>query len=201
MAARTLTPKGEQTRQRIILGASAEILESGVEEVRLEDIMARTATSKGQLFHYFPGGREELVLAVTRHETAQALREQTEALLGFESWADWQRWRDAMVVWYQGRGLRCPLLGLLSADAGRRMPEAQAVMVEFMANWQAVLAEGLRRLRAAGCLAADVDVPRAAAALLAGIQGGILLMITTGRIDHLTAALDQSATARRTSTS
>jgi AcrR family transcriptional regulator len=193
----TLTRKGELTRTRIVLGASAEILESGVEEVRLEDIMARTATSKSQLFHYFPGGREELVLAVTRHETEQALAAQTAALRSFASWDDWQRWRDDMVAWYHGRGLRCPLLGLLSADASRRMPEAQAVMVDFMASWQTVLAEGLRRLQAAGCIAADTDVRSAAAALLAGIQGGILLMITTKRIDHLEAAIDQAAAALR----
>nr|WP_221373862.1 TetR/AcrR family transcriptional regulator [Actinoplanes polyasparticus] len=197
MAARTLTRKGEQTRRRIVLGASAEILESGVEEMRLEDIMARTATSKGQLFHYFPGGREELVLAVARHETVQALQEQTAAFRRFDSWAGWQRWRDDMVAWYHGRGLRCPLLGLLNADASRRMPEAQAVMVAFMADWQAVLIEGLRRLQAAGCVAAHVDVAKAGAALLAGIQGGILLMITTKRIDHLEAAIDQAAAALR----
>ncbi|MCY1143280.1 TetR family transcriptional regulator C-terminal domain-containing protein [Actinoplanes sp. Pm04-4] len=193
----TLTRKGELTRTRIVLGASAEILESGVEEVRLEDIMARTATSKSQLFHYFPGGREELVLAVTRHETEQALAAQTAALQSFASWDDWQHWRDDMVAWYHGRGLRCPLLGLLSADAGRRMPEAQAVMTEFMTAWQAVLTEGLRRLQATGRIAADTDVESAAAALLAGIQGGILLMITTKRIDHLEAAIDQAAAALR----
>jgi AcrR family transcriptional regulator len=51
-----LTPKGLQTRQRVIAGAASEIREHGIDAVRLEDVMARTKISKSQLFHYFPHG-------------------------------------------------------------------------------------------------------------------------------------------------
>ncbi|WP_164842394.1 TetR/AcrR family transcriptional regulator [Actinoplanes solisilvae] len=194
---RPLTRKGEQTRERIVLGAAAEVLERGVEEVRLEDVMARTATSKSQLFHYFPGGREEILLAVVRHETSRALADQTPMLQQLDSWEGWQRWRDNLIDWYLKRGLRCPLLGLLGADATRRMPEAQAVMTAFMVDWQAALTDGLRRLRAGGAVPPGLDVEQAGAALLAGIQGGVLMMITTNRIDFLEAALDQAAVGLR----
>jgi AcrR family transcriptional regulator len=61
-----LTSKGAQTRARIVAGAAAEIRERGVDDVRLEDVMARTRTSKSQLFHYFPGGKEDLLLGVAQ---------------------------------------------------------------------------------------------------------------------------------------
>jgi AcrR family transcriptional regulator len=51
-----LTKKGLATRQRIVEGTAAEIRANGVAVVTLDDVMARTRTSKSQLFHYFPGG-------------------------------------------------------------------------------------------------------------------------------------------------
>jgi AcrR family transcriptional regulator len=48
---RTLTRKGAATRQRIVEGAAAEIREQGVLRTTLDDIMARTRTSRSQLFH------------------------------------------------------------------------------------------------------------------------------------------------------
>lgn len=48
-----LTTKGTATRQRIIDGAADEIREHGVAATTLDDVLARTGTSKGQLFHYF----------------------------------------------------------------------------------------------------------------------------------------------------
>ena len=58
-----LTAKGAATRQRIIEGAARVIREVGVGDTTLDDIRMRTATSKSQLFHYFPSGRDELQLS------------------------------------------------------------------------------------------------------------------------------------------
>jgi len=62
----------------------------------------------------------------------------------------------------------------------------------LMRQWQASLAAGIRALQAAGHLPADLDVERRAAALLAGIQGGVSILQSTGQPDHLKAALDQA---------
>ena len=59
-----LTHKGAATRQRIIESAAEVIREAGVGDTTLDDIRMRTATSKSQLFHYFPDGRSHLLLAV-----------------------------------------------------------------------------------------------------------------------------------------
>jgi hypothetical protein len=46
-------------------------------------------------------------------------------------------------------------------------------------------------MQAQGKVAPGLDAERTAAALLAGIQGGVLVMLDTGRMSHLEAALDQ----------
>ena len=48
-----------------------------------------------------------------------------------------------------------------------------------------------------GKIAARVDADRAAAALLAGIQGGVGIMLATGDLSYLEAALDGGIGALR----
>ena len=64
-------------------------------------------------------------------------------------------------------------------------------------QWQAALAAGVAHMRPAGATAPDVDPERAAAALMAGIQGGVLLFMSTGSLAHLEAALDEGVAALR----
>ena len=67
-----LTPKGAATRQRLVEGAAAVLRDLGAAGTTLDDICARTSTSKSQIFHYFPGGEEELLLAVASREAHPA---------------------------------------------------------------------------------------------------------------------------------
>ncbi len=60
----------------------------------LDDIRVRTQTSKSQLFHYFPGGKEQLLLAVAEYEAQMVLDDQQPYLGELTSWAAWQRWRE-----------------------------------------------------------------------------------------------------------
>jgi AcrR family transcriptional regulator len=184
-----LTAKGAATRQRIIEGAAAEIRERGVAVTTLDDVRARTGTSKSQLFHYFPDGKEELLLAVARFEADQVLEVQQPQLGRLTSWAGWHRWRDTVVSHYRGRGQHCPLNVLIS-QLGRATPGAQAVVSEMLERWQGELEAGIRHLQEAGEADRALDAERTAAALLAGLQGGVVVMLSTGRLDHLEAALD-----------
>ncbi|MFC0506383.1 TetR/AcrR family transcriptional regulator [Micromonospora costi] len=196
--ANTLTRKGAATRRRIVEGAAAELRERGVDEVRLEDVMARTATSKSQLFHYFPGGKEELLVAVAQHEADQVLADQQPMLGDLTSWPAWQAWRDRLVARYREQGDRCPLGGLLG-QTGRRAPAAREVVAGLMRRWEAAIADGVRHMQSSGNIAPEIDADRAAAALLAGIQGGVLLLLSTGRIDPLEAVLDGTIDSLRRS--
>ncbi|MYS83305.1 TetR/AcrR family transcriptional regulator [Embleya scabrispora] len=184
-----LTRKGAATRQRIVEGAAEQIREQGVFSLRLEDVMGRTATSKSQLFHYFPGGKDELLLAVARLEAARVIDDQQPELGSLTSRAAWHRWRDKVVARYREQGVDCPLHVALSG-MGAATDAARTVAGELLQQWQQQLAAGIRHMQDSGEIASGLDADREAAALLAGIQGGVLILLTTGHTTHLEAALD-----------
>jgi len=183
-----LTAKGAATRDRIIAGAAVEIREHGV-TATLDDIRARTGTSKSQLFHYFPDGREQLLLAVARFEADRVLADQQPQLGDLTSWASWLAWRDTVIARYREQGQQCPLSALIT-QLGRATPGAQAVVTELMAQWQAELAAGVRAMQAAGEISPDLDPARTAAAIVAATQGGVVMLMSTGDTTPLEAALD-----------
>jgi AcrR family transcriptional regulator len=182
--AASLTSKGAATRQRIIEAASAEIREFGV-TVTLDDIRARARASKSQLFHYFP----QLLLTVARYEADRVLADQQPELGNLTSWAAWLAWRDTVLARYREQGQQCPLSALIT-QLGRATPGAQAVVTELIGQWQSQIAAGIAHMQAAGEIAGDLDATRAAAAILAGIQGGVVMMLSTGNFGPLEAALD-----------
>ncbi|MHB6911155.1 TetR/AcrR family transcriptional regulator [Streptomyces sp. DB-54] len=183
------TAKGRATRARIVEGAAEVLREQGVAFATLDDIRGRTGTSKSQLFHYFPAGKDELLLAVARFEADRVLEDQQPHLGRLDSWESWRRWRDAVVERYERQGDHCPL-GALFLQVGRSGPGARAIVTELMRQWQRHLADGIRALQSNGLVASALDVDRTAAALLAGIQGGVAIMLSTGDSTHLKAALD-----------
>ncbi len=79
--------------------------------------------------------------------------------------------------------------GLLG-DTGRRAPAARSILTDLMDRWQTSLAGGIRHMQATGEIAPEIDAARVATSLIAGIQGGVLLMSSTGRTDYLEAAVD-----------
>src|SRR5450756_2158687 len=124
-----LTPKGTATRDRIIEGAATEIRENGV-TATLDDIRARTGTSKSQIFHYFPDGEQQLLLAVARYEADRVLADQQPQLGDLTSWASWLAWRDIVIARYREQGQQCPLNALIT-QLGRATPGARAVAVSY----------------------------------------------------------------------
>lgn len=191
-----LTAKGRAMRQRIIEGAATEIRERGVALTTLEDIMGRTRTSKSQLFHYFPDGKEQLLLAVAAFESQTVIDDQEPHLSALTSWAAWQRWRDVVVDRYRRQGQNCPIAVLMS-EIGRSTAGAQAITAELMVKWHNAIASGIRSMQDQGKIPARVDADRSAAALLAGIQGGVGILLATGDLSYLEAALDEGIAALR----
>ena len=185
-----LTAKGRATRQRIIDGAAAEIRVNGAVATTLDDVMAHTGTSKSQLFHYFPRGKEQLLLAVAEQEAARVLTDQQPHLSRLTSWAAWQRWRDVVVERYRKQGQQCPLSTVMS-EIGRT-PGAQAVTSTLIEQWRGEIEAGVRAMQQQGKIAGSVDPSRAAAALLAGIQGGVL-----GAAEHRRHQLSRGRPRRR----
>jgi AcrR family transcriptional regulator len=189
MTNRGLTAKGVATRQRIIDGAATLIRQKGPGATNLDDVLAATATSKSQLFHYFPNGREDLLQAVARHEADQVLVAQQPYLTDLTSGRKWQAWRTAVVAHYGELGDRCPL-GALTAQLGKTSPQTREIVTELYDTWETYLLAGVQAMEAQGALTPGVSPEMAARGILAAIQGGVLMLQATGRIDYLEAGLD-----------
>ena len=79
---------------------------------------------------------------------------------------------------------------MLMSEIGRSTPGAQAVTAALMRKWHDEIAAGVRHMQAQGKVVTRLDADRIAAALLAGIQGGVGVMLATGDLSYLEAALD-----------
>lgn len=186
---RALTAKGAATRARIVAGAASLVRERGVRQVSLDDIRAATTTSQSQLFHYFPDGRAELLLAVASHEAAEVLSDQ-QPYLGELGTADsWRSWRDIVIARYVEQGLHCPLTAL-TTQLGPTDPDIRDIIADLLRQWHQLLADGITRSQQAGVVAKSVKPLPVAATMLAAIQGGAGIFLATGDISFLETALD-----------
>src|SRR6201991_2115823 len=88
MAQTKLTPRGEATRSRIVESAADLVLAGGIGGTSLDDIRAGTSTSKSQLFHYFPGGKSELVGAIAVFQAGRVHAAQEPYLSPLAGWGD-----------------------------------------------------------------------------------------------------------------
>ena len=167
-----LTKKGAATRARIVETAADLVLDRGVGGTSLDDIREGTRTSKSQLFHYFPGGKSELVEAIAAFQAERVLDAQRPYLDELDTLASWEGWREAVLAHYRHH-LACPI-SALTAEQG----------VDVRAHtdrWYAYLEAGTRRM------GIEDDT---ALAIFAALQGGLLLMKAEHDIRPLEAALD-----------
>jgi AcrR family transcriptional regulator len=190
-----LTTKGAATRDRIVEAAADLVLARGVGGTSLDDIRAGTATSKSQLFHYFPGGKSELIGAIAAFQSERVLQAQRPWLDRLDTWEAWDRWRDAVVAHYGSQPhWGCPI-GTLASELIGNDPGRAAEVAAHMDHWCGYLTDGLRRMRAGGLLRADADPQRLAMSTFAALQGGLLLTQTRQSIEPLEAALDGALAA------
>jgi hypothetical protein len=64
------------------------------------------------------------------------------------------------------------------------------VTAALMRKWHDEITAGVRHMQSQGKVDSRLDADRVAAALLAGIQGGVGVMLATGDLSYLEAALD-----------
>ncbi|MFY4718785.1 TetR/AcrR family transcriptional regulator [Streptomyces sp. LaBMicrA B280] len=183
------TPKGEATKARI-LEAAADLLVTG-NGINLDDVMRVTRTSKGQLFHYFPGGRDELRReAAARHLARLA---EAEAPAALATWQDWEDWIAQILRLHerQSQDDACEVAAL----AGRALDTdklTRDLVGRTYELWAETLCDQLRAMRDAGLLRANAPVPELASTVLAALQGGAVIDKATGSHRHLGSALRQT---------
>jgi AcrR family transcriptional regulator len=177
------TDRGRATRERILDAASELFHRRGVGATGLDQVIAASATGKGQLYHYFADKRA-LVHAVVDRQIATVLAGQQARLAQLAAPADLRAWADELVTAYEeaDHPVRCPL-GALVAELAEADPDARAALDAGFGRWADALAAALRR---AGVAAPE----RQATALLAAYQGGLLLSQARGDLAPLRIALD-----------
>jgi TetR/AcrR family transcriptional regulator, transcriptional repressor for nem operon len=168
-----LTAKGERTRARIVEAAARLMYERGVAGTTLDDVNAAAGVSGSQMYHYFPD-KDDLVQAVVSYQADLIADGQRQADLSTTEGL--RAWRDLVIAQAsseEGKG-GCPL-GSLAAQLAETDPQARALLAGGFGQWQAAIAEGLRRLHDAGQLPDGIDPDALAVTFLATLQGGLLL--------------------------
>ena len=185
-----VTEKGRATRERILQAAAELVAEKGVAGMSLDDVRARTAASRSQLYHYFDD-RDDLVRAVIDVTTDAVLDVQGELLDRLDSWAGIDRWFDALVALQEERQARggCPI-GSLAGQLAEHDPQARTAIAAGLERWETNLRDGLTRMKTRGKLRKDADPAELATATMASLQGGLLLTQVRRDPGQLRIALD-----------
>ena len=190
-----LTPKGAAMRARIVEAAADLVLARGVGGTSLDDIRAGTATSKSQLFHYFAGGKADLIGAIAAFQSERVLQAQRPYLDTLDTWEAWEGWRTALLSHYGSQPhWGCPI-GTLASELAGNDADLAVELAAYMDRWRGYLEAGLRRMRASGLLRPDADPEALALAVFAALQGGLLLTQTMQSLKPLDAALDGALAA------
>jgi len=74
---------------------------------------------------------------------------------------------------------------------------AEAVTTALIQRWHEQIAAGIGSLQQQGVADRRLDADRSAAALLAGVQGGAVILLATGDPSFLEAAIDDGIRALR----
>jgi AcrR family transcriptional regulator len=192
-----LTRKGAATRARIVASAADHILARGVSGTTLDDIRAGTTTSKGQLFHDFPGGKSDLVAAIAAFQSERVLDAQRPFLETLDSWEAWDGWRAAVIAHYGSQQhWGCPI-GALTSELSGSDAQLAAQVAGYMERWRGYFEAGIARMRDAGLLRAGTDPARLALTVFAALHGGLLLTQSMHSTEPLEAALDGALAALR----
>jgi TetR/AcrR family transcriptional regulator, transcriptional repressor for nem operon len=190
-AAARLTRKGQQTRQRIVAAAADLILQQGVARTTLDDVRAEAGVSSSQIYHYF-ADKEALVRAVVDYRAHTIVGEFHEPALAAIDGIDGLRaWRDMIVSLQRDADCRggCPL-GSLGSELAELDHVARCDVAAGYARWEAAIRTCLHGMRDRGQLIPAADPDQLATAILAALQGGLLLAQIERDIRPLASALD-----------
>ncbi|MFC4562472.1 TetR/AcrR family transcriptional regulator [Nocardiopsis mangrovi] len=159
------------TRERIVRATSRLMQRQGYDATGIKQISRAADATLGSIYHFFPGGKEELATAAIRHgeqEFADLLRSSLAA--------DPDPARAVVACTRElAAGLRdsgwldgCPVTAT-ALGAVDRTPDIQRAVAEAFGRWRAVVAD---KLRGAGI--ADGDARDLASTVISTLEGAEL---------------------------
>jgi len=183
------TGRGRASRERIVERAAELFAERGVAGTSLDDVLAAAGAGKSQLYHYF-SGRDDLVAAAVGLRCTQVLAGLTQALGSVASLAGLEQALNGFAAGFEQMGMPgCPI-GSLAADVAESNEGARQQAAAAFDAWERLFADALERMRQQGELRADASPAVLATALLASLEGGMVLSQTRKDAASLHIAVD-----------
>lgn len=137
------------TRERIVRAASRLMQRQGYDGTGIKQVAQEAEATMGSVYHFFPGGKQELALAAIDHGSRAFVSDLRAALHGDDDPAQVVVAFTADLAdrlsasdWIDG----CPITTTALGTAGR-LPDIQAAAAEAFARWRELVAD---RLRASG---------------------------------------------------
>jgi TetR/AcrR family transcriptional repressor of nem operon len=185
-----ITRKGQVTRDRIVAAAAGLMYQQGVAGTSTEDLQAAAGVSASQIYHYFDG-KDSLTCAVIGRWSDTLVGFHQPLLARLDDIDALRSWAAAIVESARANDFRggCPL-GSLASELADRDEAARVDVVVGYRRWQGVIRDGLFAMKARGSLVDDADVDKLAMALLAALQGGLLLSKALRDAEPLRVALN-----------
>ncbi|GLY87751.1 transcriptional regulator [Actinoallomurus iriomotensis] len=151
------------------------MFQKGVGGTSIPDVQEAAGVSASQIYHYF-GDKQGLVRAVIAHQIDATLEKQRPVLDSLDSFEALEMWRDGAIAAQEARDCAggCEI-GSLAGELVETDPLAREDLVAAFNRWEAPIRTGLARMRERGELSADADPASLATAMLAAVQGGLLL--------------------------
>jgi TetR/AcrR family transcriptional repressor of nem operon len=198
MTTQPRTQRGKISRQRILDKAVQLVSERGVRGTSLVDILSGVGASKSQFYHYF-SSKDDLVQAVIGMTTKLVLDGQQPAISHLDSWENLDRWAELLVDLQRLGHFRggCPI-GSLASELADVSEPARLCLVQSFDEWEHWLVDGFTRMKDAGLLRQDASPGLLAVAVLASLQGGLLLTQTRKDALPLQMAFKSALTYART---
>ena len=167
--------KRTDTRQRMIDAAKVSYRHHGVTATGFTEVLERAGATRGTIYHHFPGGKEELAVAVVKSSGDNV--EQMIRTLGDRSTSPLEAvnaFVDVCVAALEGTGgaFGCPI-----APAVLESPDVDAVLdaaAKAFDQWKAAIEEQLSRAGVDGA-----HVAQLATLLIAAVEGGFVLARAT----------------------
>ena len=186
----TLTSRGQATRDRIVKAAAELIFERGVAAVSMRDVRTAANVSGSQLSHYF-GDKQSLIRAVIAHQADDVVRKHQMPELGeldsFDALDLWAQLNIESLESHQCQG-GCSY-GSLAGELVECDPSLRSDLAAGFERWEGLFRHGLTLMRDRGDLRPDADPDQLTYAIMAALQGGMLLGQTARDASPLRAAL------------
>ncbi|MEV6796269.1 TetR/AcrR family transcriptional regulator [Streptomyces sp. NPDC051320] len=184
------TRKGRATRERIVAAAADLMYRHGVAGTSTPAVRDAAGVSSSQIYHYF-ADKDDLTRAVIAFQSDSILSHQAPLLARLDSIEALRSWREVVVdaARRQNGAGGCPL-GSLSSELSDNHPWARDALAASFTVWSEAIRAGLAAMVDNGSLRPETDATTLSLALLAAVQGGLVLAQAQHTTDALEAALD-----------